>query len=201
MGGPTAGLARLLEPFPVEWEKQRGAVPNPVAGKPDAFVRPRKRLLPNAIKLHRTLLLGELERLSTYATRSNCSNRAASRSRAGWCSRLLAAASSCLRSPWGSAQVAVRHAASATARKRGRGRRGRCRSGDCRRRHGGSSIGPFPLASTGWPSRPGQAALQAPPSAVRAPPLTFTCLDPDYSPDPAYSLSNMSKQYRIDPVR
>jgi hypothetical protein len=22
-GGPTAGLARLLEPFPVEWEKQR----------------------------------------------------------------------------------------------------------------------------------------------------------------------------------
>jgi hypothetical protein len=22
-GGPTTGLARLLEPFPVEWEKQR----------------------------------------------------------------------------------------------------------------------------------------------------------------------------------
>jgi hypothetical protein len=43
--------------------------------------------------------------------------------------------------------------------------------------------------------------LQAPPSAVRGPPLTFTCLDPDYSPGPAYSLSNTSKQYRIDPVR
>ena len=22
-GGPTAGLARLLEPFPIEWERQR----------------------------------------------------------------------------------------------------------------------------------------------------------------------------------
>jgi hypothetical protein len=56
-----------------------------IAGEPDACVPLHKRLLPASAGLEHigTLLLEGLEGHRTYATRLNCSNRAASRSRSG----------------------------------------------------------------------------------------------------------------------